>query len=157
MAGVPEPALRQEEVLGSRICTTYWWLPGCATMPAWCLRMVKIQRWTILGDPTEAALRVAAQKGGVDLEAEARRTPRVRELPFDSRRKRMSTIHKDRDSQMVYVKGAPKEVLALCTHVRQDGQVLPMDDSLGTRIMAANDDYARNGLRVLAVAYRQLA
>ncbi len=57
---------------------------------------------------------------------------------------------------MVYVKGAPKEVLALCTHVRHDGQVLPMDNSLRTRIMAANDDYARNGLRVLAVAYRQL-
>ncbi|HEX6033744.1 MAG TPA: cation-transporting P-type ATPase, partial [Anaerolineales bacterium] len=112
--------------------------------------------WKILGDPTEAALKVAAQKGEVDLEAEVRRTPRVRELPFDSRRKRMSTIHKEKDSQMVYVKGAPKEVLALCTHVRQNGQVLPMDNSLGARIMSANDDYARNGLRVLAVAYRQL-
>jgi magnesium-transporting ATPase (P-type) len=112
--------------------------------------------WTILGDPTEAALKVAARKGEVDLEAEVRRTPRVRELPFDSRRKRMSTIHRDKDSQWVYVKGAPKEVLALCTHVRQNGQVLPMDNSLGTRIMFANDDYARNGLRVLAVAYRRL-
>ena len=112
--------------------------------------------WTILGDPTEAALRVAAQKGGIDLEAEARRTPRIRELPFDSRRKRMSTIHKDTDSQVVYVKGAPKEVLALCTHVGQDGQALPMDNSLQTGIMAANDDYARNGLRVLAIASRKL-
>ncbi len=112
--------------------------------------------WTILGDPTEAALKVATWIGGIDLEAEARRTPRIRELPFDSRRKRMSTIHKDKDSQLVYVKGAPKEVLTLCTHVRQDGQVLPMDNSLGTQIMFANDDYARNGLRVLAVAYRQL-
>jgi magnesium-transporting ATPase (P-type) len=112
--------------------------------------------WTILGDPTEAALRVAAQKGGIDLEAEARRTPRIRELPFDSSRKRMSTIHTDKDSQLVYDKGAPKEVLALCTHVCQDGQVLPLDDSLRSRIMAANDDYARNGLRVLAVASRKL-
>jgi Ca2+-transporting ATPase len=112
--------------------------------------------WTVLGDPTEAALRVAAQKGGIDLEAEARRSPRILELPFDSRRKRMSTIHKDKDSQLVYVKGAPKEVLALCTYVRQDGQVLPMDNSQRTRIMAATDDYACNGLRVLAVAYRQL-
>jgi len=112
--------------------------------------------WTILGDPTEAALRVAAQKGGIDLEAEARRTPRIRELPFDSRRKRMSTIHTDQGSQVVYDKGAPKEVLALCIHVCQDGQVLPLDDSLRSRIMAANDDYARNGLRVLAVASRKL-
>ena len=49
--------------------------------------------WTVLGDPTEAALRVAALKGGVDLEAEAVVRRAVRELPFDSRRKRMSTVH----------------------------------------------------------------
>lgn len=112
--------------------------------------------WTIIGDPTEAALKVVALKGGIDLEAEARRTPRIRELPFDSRRKRMSTIHKDKGSLLVYVKGAPKEVLALCTHVRWNGQVLPIDNSMSNRIMTANDAYARNGLRVLAVAYRQL-
>jgi len=112
--------------------------------------------WKILGDPTEAALKVAAQKSEIDLEAEVRRTPRVRELPFDSRRKRMSTIHKDKDSLLVYVKGAPKEVLALCNYVRQNHQDLPMDDSLDTRIISANDDYARDGLRVLAVAYRRL-
>lgn len=112
--------------------------------------------WTIIGDPTEAALKVAALKGGIDLEAEAQRTPRIREMPFDSRRKRMSTIHKDKGSLLVYVKGAPKEVLALCTHVRWNGQVLPIDNPMSSRIMAANDAYARNGLRVLAVAYRQL-
>ncbi len=112
--------------------------------------------WAVLGDPTEAALIVAAKKGGTDLEAEVRRTPRIRELPFDSRRKRMSTIHKDRDARLVYVKGAPKEVLALCTHVKQNGQDLPLDTLLRTRIIAANDDYARNGLRVLAVASRKL-
>lgn len=112
--------------------------------------------WTILGDPTEAALKVAALKGGIDLTVETQRTPRIRELPFDSRRKRMSTIHSNHDAQLVYVKGAPKEVLALCSQVRHDGEVLPMDNSMCTRITSANDDYARNGLRVLAIAYRQL-
>jgi magnesium-transporting ATPase (P-type) len=112
--------------------------------------------WTILGDPTEAALKVAAQKGGIDLAVGAQHTPRIRELPFDSRRKRMSTIHKYKDTQIVYVKGAPKEVLALCTCVRQNGQVVPLDSTLNTRIISANDEYARNGLRVLAVAYRHL-
>jgi magnesium-transporting ATPase (P-type) len=112
--------------------------------------------WSILGDPTEAALKVAAQKGGIDLATEAQHAPRIRELPFDSRRKRMSTIHKDQKGQMVYVKGAPKEVLALCTRVSQNGQVLSMDNSLATRIMAANDDFARKGLRVLAIANRNL-
>ena len=114
------------------------------------------QHWSIIGDPTEAALKVAALKGGIDLEAETRRTPRTRELPFDSRRKRMSTIHTDRDAQLVYVKGAPKEVLALCSRVMQDGQELPLDMEMCSLITAANDDYARNGLRVLAVASRTL-
>ena len=119
-------------------------------------------RWTVLGDPTEAALQVVALKAGLDLEAEVRRTPRLRELPFDSRRKRMSTIHSlgNRKSKIknrvAYVKGAPKEVLALCTRIRLDGQECPLDDGLRAQIMAANDDYARNGLRVLAVAMRNL-
>lgn len=114
------------------------------------------KHWSILGDPTEAALKVAALKAGIDLEEEARRTPRTRELPFDSSRKRMSTIHDGGEAQLVYVKGAPKEVLALCTQVRQDGQALPIDSAMTGKIMSANDSYARNGLRVLAVAARAL-
>jgi len=113
-------------------------------------------KWTVLGDPTEAALRVASQKGGLDLESEAQRLPRIRELPFDSRRKRMSTIHKERDTQLVYVKGAPKELLSLCTQVRQAEQDNPLDQALRLKILAANDEYARNGLRVLALAQRRL-
>jgi magnesium-transporting ATPase (P-type) len=112
--------------------------------------------WTILGDPTEAALKVATWIGGIDLEAEARRSPRIKELPFDSHRKRMSTIHKNGGSQVIYVKGAPKEVLALCTQARQNGRVLAVDEVLRTKIMAVNDEYARRGLRVLAVASRKL-
>jgi P-type Ca2+ transporter type 2C len=134
--------------------------------------------WTVLGDPTEAALRVVASKGGVDLEAEAQRTPRLRELPFDSYRKRMTTIHQEsrvqglesrvrsprsavrslenRDSRTAFVKGAPKEVLALCTHIRVHNQESLLDDTLRAQILAANDDYARGGLRVLAVAQRVL-
>jgi len=113
-------------------------------------------QWSILGDPTEAALLVVAPKGGVDQEAENRITPRLRELPFDSRRKRMSTIHKIGKSHLVYVKGAPKEVLALCTHFMSAGQELPLDEGQRAAITAANDDYARNGLRVLAFAYRAI-
>ena len=112
--------------------------------------------WTILGDPTEAALRVVAPKAGLDLEEASRQNPRIRELPFDSRRKRMSTIHHGQSSDIVYVKGAPNEVLALCTHFLRDGQEIPLDDKLNAQISAANDEYARNGLRVLAIARRKL-
>ncbi|MCX6700186.1 MAG: cation-transporting P-type ATPase [Methanomicrobiales archaeon] len=112
--------------------------------------------WTILGDPTEAAMKVVAQKTGVDPVTEARQTPRLREVPFDSVRKRMSTIHQMPSSQVAYVKGAPKEILGLCSRIRNNDVCRPMDEEARSRIMTTNDDYARNGLRVLAVALRDL-
>jgi magnesium-transporting ATPase (P-type) len=117
-------------------------------------------QWTILGDPTEAALRVAASKAGIDLETEAVQMPRLRELPFETRRKRMSTIHQPchtpHATPIAFVKGAPKEVLALCTHILCHGQPCPLDEAHWAQIIAANDTAARRGLRVLAVAQRIL-
>ncbi|MCL6431590.1 MAG: cation-transporting P-type ATPase, partial [Anaerolineae bacterium] len=114
-------------------------------------------RWTVLGDPTEAALLVAAAKYGLEPEELASRQPRRFELPFDSRRKRMSTINQREDGCVAYVKGAPSEVLGLCTHVRIDGEVRPLDEAMRRRILAVNDRYARQALRVLAVAERAYA
>jgi magnesium-transporting ATPase (P-type) len=113
-------------------------------------------QWTILGDPTEAAMKVVALKAGVDPEVEARNTPRLRELPFDSNRKRMSTIHQQPSAQVAYIKGAPSEVLGLCSSIRVNSTYIPIDEETKAQIMAANDEYARNGLRVLAVALRDL-
>jgi len=113
-------------------------------------------RWSILGDPTEAALLVAAQKAGLRLETELQQLPRVREFPFESRRKRMSTLHQQGREIVAFVKGAPKEVLALCTQFSVAGAPQPLDDDQRTSIMAENDAYARAGLRVLAVASRTL-
>jgi magnesium-transporting ATPase (P-type) len=112
-------------------------------------------RWTVLGDPTEAALLVVAGKGGVDLKKQERSNPRLRELPFESNRKRMSTIHRVGDDKLAYVKGAPKEVLDLCTYRMENGNAIPMGDAERALIMEANDNYARSGLRVLAVAQRR--
>ncbi|HXF60120.1 MAG TPA: cation-transporting P-type ATPase [Caldilineaceae bacterium] len=114
------------------------------------------QRWTVLGDPTEAALCVVANKGGLDLEAAARAMPRLHELPFDSRRKRMTTIHQVGKGRMAFVKGAPKEVLGLCEQLHCAGHTETLDDRLRREITEVNDDYARQGLRVLAVAQRAL-
>ncbi len=112
--------------------------------------------WSVLGDPTEAALRVAAVKGGLDLDIEEKSSPRLRELPFDSRRKRMATVHKTRGLRIAYVKGAPSEVLSLCTRARKEGQDLPLAFEARAEIAAANDELARAGMRVLAVAARTL-
>jgi magnesium-transporting ATPase (P-type) len=113
-------------------------------------------QWTCLGDQTEAALRVAAQKGGIDGQQLQLLLPRVHELPFDARRKRMTTIHRDLRGETAFVKGAPREVLQLCTHILSHGEVGPLTEKLRAEILAANDEYARGALRVLALARREL-
>ncbi|MCL4506344.1 MAG: cation-transporting P-type ATPase [Chloroflexi bacterium] len=112
--------------------------------------------WTCLGDQTEAALRVMARKGTIDESDIAQTYPRVHELPFDARRKRMTTIHRNASGDIAFVKGAPREVLQLCTHIMRNGEVIPLDRALRAEVMAANDEYARNALRVLALARRTL-
>lgn len=116
--------------------------------------------YTVLGDPTEACLGVVAEKAGLT-EDILRGCSRLRELPFDSTRKRMTTVNKlpfslDGSDTVAFVKGAPKEVLSLCTQQRSAGTLTPMDDDMRQSIMDVNDRYARSGLRVLAVAYRPI-
>jgi magnesium-transporting ATPase (P-type) len=112
--------------------------------------------WTSLGDQTEAALKVAAMKAGILEEATNRILPRVHELPFDARRKRMTTIHREVNREIAFVKGAPREVLQLCTRILLNGKVVPLTNQQRAEIMGANDDYARGALRVLALARRDL-
>ncbi len=119
------------------------------------------ERYTVLGDPTEACLGVAAQKAKIDMDAMNTECPRIMELPFDSRRKRMTTIHQLREhfegsSRIAFVKGSPKEVMELCSRCYAGSDSREMTEDDRTKIMAANDKYARDGLRVLAIAYRPL-
>ncbi len=113
-------------------------------------------QWTSLGDQTEAALRVTAMKAGLDEQKIPLEFPRVHELPFDARRKRMSTIHRSHSEQVAYVKGSPREVLALCKSIYLKGEIHLLDAALRAEIMAANDDYASRAMRVLALAQRTL-
>jgi magnesium-transporting ATPase (P-type) len=112
--------------------------------------------WTILGDPTEAALLVAAQKAGFDYEQELTSQRRIFELPFDSVRKRMTTIHLHKLGRIGYVKGAPQEILQLSTHIATLDGPREMTAEERERIVGQNDEFARNGLRVLAMAYRDI-
>lgn len=113
--------------------------------------------YTVLGDPTEACLKVVAAKAGIDPAQAEKDAPRLRELPFDSQRKRMTTIHPlDGKKQIAYVKGAPGEVLQQCTRMQKNGTAEALSENRKKDIMQVNDTYARSGLRVLAVACRVL-
>lgn len=115
-------------------------------------------RYTVLGDPTEACLEVVAAKGGLDLRAERTNSVRLKELPFDSDRKMMTVIQSaDTNHQFnTYTKGAPNVVVAHCDYYLINGEVKPLGDDIRQQILADNDAYAKQGLRVLAVAGRTL-
>ena len=113
-------------------------------------------QWRAVGDPTEVALLTLARKGGLDLEAERHRVPRIFELPFDAHRKRMSTFHQVGAVRVAYVKGAPQELVPRCARERIGGCERPLTDALRVCITAVTDNYASAGLRVLAVAERHL-
>lgn len=112
--------------------------------------------WSVIGDPTEAALIVAARKAGFNIESELREHPRIYMLPFESTRKMMSSIHDFQEHPVAFVKGAPKETLARSTRIKLGDEVVDLTEDLRCQIVDANDDFARRGLRVLAIAYQDL-
>jgi len=112
--------------------------------------------WSVIGDPTEAALLVAAKKAGFDIEREFREHPRVYLLPFESTRKMMSSIHRFPEKPIACVKGAPRETLNLSSKIKLNGEIVDLTDELRKEIIASNDEFARRGLRVLAIAYREM-
>jgi len=112
--------------------------------------------WTILGDPTEGALLTAAAKAGISRDTLGRMAPLVAEVPFDSVRKKMTMVRDRNGIRVAYVKGAPDVMLADCTRVLARGKEQPLADEGRAAILAANNELARQALRVLAVAYRSL-
>lgn len=114
-------------------------------------------RWMVDGDPTEGALIVAATKGGVRKEELDREYPRVGEIPFSSERKRMTTIHKRPDgTKVAYAKGAPEIVIELCSRIMVNKKVRRMTTEDKLSILDMNKKMAGEGLRVLAMAYKDL-
>lgn len=104
----------------------------------------------ITGDPTETALyRYAMEQ--VTIQAE-----RLAETPFDAERKRMATLHRVNGRLLVLVKGAGESVLPLCTAFQQDGASKPLDPATAESLAGQNRSMAAEGLRVIALAYREL-
>ncbi len=110
---------------------------------------------TYLGDPTEIALFVAAQKGGFDHDTLDEEFPRIGEVDFTSDRKRMTTLHETpEDDRVAYMKGAPEVVLERCDRELVDGELLELTDERRAELEAKNEAFAEDALRVMAFAYR---
>ncbi len=123
-----------------------------------------------IGDPTEGALIIAAAHFGLWKQELDERHPRIAEVPFESDRKRMSTVHQldgtdefgalvdtpRDDNYVVFTKGAVDSLLAVCDRVWVEGGTEPLTDELKERVMATNNNLAKDGLRVLGLAYRTL-
>ena len=122
--------------------------------------------WRMVGDPTEGALVVAAAKAGLWREDMDAALPRVQEIPFDSDRKCMTTIHRTQNGHgrlpaggsdvTAFLKGAPDVVLDLCTHVVLDGRTVPMDEARKREVLAVNRELGCQALRVLGLAFRPM-
>ncbi len=114
-------------------------------------------RWLIMGDPTEGALVVLAAKAGFNVKDERLKNPRIDEIPFSSERKRMSTVHPAGDGRRVaFMKGAPEVVLRLCTSEIRDDDRQGLDEARRAAILGVAEEMARAGLRVLALATREM-
>ena len=120
-----------------------------------CSDAVQGEDGEAVGEPTECALVNAATAAGLPKDEQAKLFPRIGEAPFDSMRKMMSTVHKTANGDIIqYTKGAPDEVLKLCTHAYKNGKITPITDEIKASILAANKDMADKALRVLCGAMR---
>ncbi|MBI4002783.1 MAG: cation-translocating P-type ATPase [Nitrospira defluvii] len=113
--------------------------------------------WTVVGDPTEGALLVAAGKAGLRKEDLERAHPFVEEIPFDSERKMMTVVRRSAEQVVAYVKGAPDILLSRCgDYVTISGESRPLTDSTREAILSANQQFAQQALRVVGLAQRRL-
>lgn len=119
---------------------------------------IKQDKTEVIGDPTEIALLICAYKIDITKDRMNAEFPRVHEVPFTPERKIMTTIHKNLNNSKLeaYVKGACEVIVSRCIKILVDSKSLAMSDEMKDSIMAANDEMAKKGLRVLALAYKEL-
>jgi P-type Ca2+ transporter type 2C len=114
--------------------------------------------WDIRGDPTEAALVVAAAKAGFQKELLEKQFHRIDEIPFSSKAKYMTTFHQgSNDSAWVYVKGAPEKILSCSKYIQDNGEIKPITEEDRRQILDQNRRMANQALRVLGMAYKKIS
>ncbi|MEE1321627.1 MAG: cation-translocating P-type ATPase [Acutalibacteraceae bacterium] len=126
-----------------------------ATAMALCTNAQVEEDGKSTGEPDEVALINYAGSLGLPKASLVEAYPRVGEVPFDSGRKMMSTVHKKDGAFVQYTKGAPDEILKKCTHADINGEILPMNDEIRSKIMEENTRMGNKALRVFAVAYKK--
>ncbi|MBW2674009.1 MAG: cation-transporting P-type ATPase [Deltaproteobacteria bacterium] len=112
--------------------------------------------WYPIGDPTEAALVTMSTKIGTRSPAEDKENPELKEFPFDSERKLMSSVRQFADGHQLAMKGAIGSVLSISKHIYRDGRAEPITEKDKEAIIAVNEEFSKKALRVLAIAYRPL-
>ena len=114
------------------------------------------KKWEIFGDPTEGALLVSAEKLGLKKIQLEKDFPQIDEIPFDSERKAMTTVHKVNNDHIAYTKGAPDVILDKCKYIYIDGNISELTGEDKRRILKINQDMAKKALRVLGFSYKPL-
>ncbi len=109
-------------------------------------------KWRISGEPTEAALKVSSHKAKINTS----KIQKLDELPFDSNRKMMSVLAKDGTKKIMYTKGAPDEILKKAKYYISNGKVYNLTKKKKELLLNKNIEYAKEGLRVLAFAYKEI-
>jgi len=113
--------------------------------------------WTIIGDTLDGSLLIAAVKYGLDIKRMRDEKPVSHIIPFDSERKRAATVHKLKDKYLVCVKGAPYNLFPACTKVlTANGTLEDFTPEYRTRVGRTYKDFAKDGLRIIGCAYREL-
>ncbi len=112
--------------------------------------------WYAIGDPTEAALITLSTKLGTRSPKEDEENPEIHEFSFDSERKRMSSIRRFEDGNVLTMKGALNSVLSISKYIYKDGEKVEITEEDKKRLNKLNEKYSKDAMRVLAIAYRKL-
>ena len=116
----------------------------------------KNRNWNVIGDPTDGALLVAALKSSLNIQDALAEKPLLDVLPFSFERKRMTTVHKLNGDVLIYTKGAPRNIIDVCNKVLIEEKIVELNQENMAWIETRIHEFAKAGLRVIAVAYKKM-